>query len=65
MAKRHGRTTVRLVSIIGSITIVTAALLPSAKAADEIFALVVTNNRSLVKHRPNLHYADDDGARAE
>jgi hypothetical protein len=29
----------------------------------EVFALIVANNRSLQKHRPNLHYADDDGAR--
>jgi len=32
-------------------------------ARDEIFALVVTNNRSLGRKRPDLQYADDDGAR--
>jgi len=35
----------------------------AATQKEERFALVVTNNRSQVKHRPNLQYADDDGAR--
>jgi hypothetical protein len=30
---------------------------------EELFALIVTNNRSLALHRPDLQYADDDGAR--
>ena len=32
-------------------------------AKEELFALVVTNNRSLGRRRPDLQYADDDGAR--
>ena len=27
------------------------------------YALVITNNRSLELSRPDLHYADDDGAK--
>jgi len=37
---------------------------PLAQARqDAIFALIVTNNRSLGQQRPDLQYADDDGAR--
>ena len=32
-------------------------------AKEDIFALIVTNNRGLANNRPDLHYADDDGAR--
>lgn len=32
-------------------------------ATDQLFALIVTNNRSLGRKRPDLQYADDDGAR--
>jgi hypothetical protein len=34
-----------------------------AHAETATFALVVTNNRSAATHRPDLRYADDDGAR--
>jgi hypothetical protein len=36
---------------------------PAHADPDEVFALIVTNNRSLSGQRPDLHYADDDGAR--
>jgi hypothetical protein len=35
----------------------------AAEAATAVFALVVTNNRSATLDRPDLQYADDDGAR--
>ena len=37
----------------------------AARAADsvELFALIVTNNRSAALNRPDLQYADDDGVR--
>lgn len=34
-----------------------------APAQASTYALVVTNNRSLSPDRPDLHYADDDGAK--
>jgi hypothetical protein len=36
---------------------------PPPPAGDEVLALVVTNNRSTRLERPDLQYADDDGAR--
>ncbi|HVE84669.1 MAG TPA: hypothetical protein VND93_17555 [Myxococcales bacterium] len=40
-----------------------AALLASPRASASGYALVVTNNRSLDPGRPDLQYADDDGAK--
>ncbi len=36
---------------------------PAAATTAQVFALVVTNNRSTRLDRPDLQYADDDGAR--
>lgn len=41
--------------------VVSACFAPRAHASDH--ALVLTNNRSLALGRPDLHYADDDGAK--
>src|SRR5205823_1070573 len=44
--------------------LVAAGLAQSAAHAEsETFALIVTNNRSASLERPDLNYADDDGAR--
>jgi hypothetical protein len=40
-----------------------AAEPPAAEPAAAVFALLVTNNRSAALDRPDLQYADDDGAR--
>ena len=40
-----------------------AAEAAAAAAPSRVFALVVTNNRSLDGSRPDLQYADDDGVR--
>ncbi len=36
---------------------------PALAGTEEVFALIVTNNRSFTLERPDLQYADDDGAR--
>lgn len=52
---------------ISSVLLALATLLvaPLARAAApvELFALIVTNNRSATLERPDLQYADDDGVR--
>ena len=49
--------------IAGLIISVIAVSPASAAPAHQAFALIVTNNRSGTLGRPDLQYADDDGAR--
>jgi hypothetical protein len=51
---------------ISSLVFALAALLAAPRAwagSAELFALIVTNNRSATLERPDLQYADDDGVR--
>lgn len=41
----------------------TAAIAAAGSTRPHVFALIVTNNRSATLERPDLKYADDDGAR--
>lgn len=43
-------------------TFFTLCIAVTPEPAAEHFALVITNNRSLDAQRPDLQYADDDGA---
>jgi hypothetical protein len=45
------------------IALMTLGWTSGARADSEVFALIVTNNRSTDLDRPDLQYADDDGAR--
>jgi hypothetical protein len=49
-----------------AIAVIVCALAAPARAGDDdnaVYALVITNNRSLELARPDLQYADDDGAK--
>jgi len=48
---------------LGAIIAATSVASAARAASTEVFALVVTNNRSTRLDRPDLQYADDDGAR--
>jgi hypothetical protein len=51
--------------VVVLVALLTLAWTSRARADAELFALIVTNNRSADLDRPDLQYADDDGARYE
>ena len=64
MRRRRLATGSRPFGVLAGLAALLLASVSPVEAASEVgFTLVVTNNRSLLPHRPNLQYADDDGAR--
>jgi hypothetical protein len=53
----------RTSSVLLALQVFLAAGAARAAAAIDLFALIVTNNRSATLSRPDLQYADDDGVR--
>src|SRR5690349_18089964 len=52
-----------LAPLVALVLPVVALLSAGVARADPVMGLIVTNNRSLHLQRPDLRYADDDGAR--
>jgi hypothetical protein len=63
MELHMGRTVMRLLSWVLVIAIGLVTRQVAAAPAQHVFALIVTNNKSVTLAQPDLQYADDDGAR--